>query len=883
MQEKNTNPFEIMPPDSRWKPSKEQEELFGDAIEKLYPPLVAKVRQAVYEWRLHNYAGATETSKQLLSFWFGEVHNKPPYHFEQYFFLQREAIESIIYMFEVAKAHDKYNMMRFDSSNRITTEMFTETWTRYVIKAATGSGKTKIIALVVAWSFFNTVYENNSLLSKNFLIITPNIIVLNRIKKDFDDLKAFKTDPVIPENGLLDKNWKNDFNPTLHFQDDLKPISDDGNIFLTNIHRVYLSEKDITEEEYYLGKKPKSDADKSTGLDLGKILRSNKIDDIVIINDEAHHIHDDKMQWFKSIQDINNQLKLKQDKTISIQLDFTATPKHPNGSIFVQTISDFPLVEAINQNIVKSPVLPDDESRKQLREKESSVFTERYKEFIHLGVIEWQKQYELFKSQKTPLLFIMTNDTKEADETKSFLEKEYQILKGSVFVIHTNNNGEVTENATNKKDKQKLEKLREIADNVDNPNSPYKVIVSVMMLREGWDVKNVTTIVGLRPYGSEAKILPEQTLGRGLRKMFDFNTKEELVVVGTSSFIEFVEEIKKDGVKLDYRSMGVDDNKKTTILIEIDRENKKKDMEKLNISLPLLAPRIYREYKDVSLINENEVTINPINLKTFNEQELKNIVFRDINKEFSHTTEYTDSMPNYRNVIQFFTNSILHSVRMFSGFEILYPKVENFMKNILFGKEVNLEDAQVIKNLAEPESKKIIHDTFKTLIDTQTIKDNKTAKLKDTIQITDTKPFFVENKKFLPATKSPFNKTVGDNDFELDFATSLEKCNDIISFAKCYRSLNFNIEYQGEDSNLHTYCPDFIIKQNEQTIYIAETKGRQDLDDVRKIERLKTWCEDVNSVQTEIKYIPLFIKQEFWEQYKKDIIKFADIAKLFKL
>ena len=881
MKDEKVNPFEIIAPENRWQPTKEQQEIFGDAIEKLMPPLVKKIRDAVYKWRLDNYKGATETSKQLLNFWFENKHDKTVYDIEQYFFLQREAVESIIYMFEIAKATDKYEMMRFDNSGRITTAMFPETWTRYVIKAATGSGKTKIMALTMVWSYFNKIYEENSGLSNNLLVIAPNIIVLNRLKKDFENLKIFKKDPAIPQNGYFDKNWINDFKPTFHFQDEIKPISEDGNIFLTNIHRVFLTDTVLLQEEYFLGNKPKSDSDKAKGLDLGEVLRSNKIKDIVVLNDEAHHIHDPKMQWFKSIQDINNQLILKQNKGISVQIYFTATPKHANGTIFVQTISDFPLVEAINQNIVKSPVLPDEESRSHLKEKISSKFTEKYKDFIHLGVVEWQQQYEEFKSQKTPLLFIMTNNTKEADETKEFLEKEYQILNDAVLVIHTNQSGDIKETGTSKKDKEDLKKLREAANSVDSSNSPYKAIVSVMMLREGWDVRNVSTIVGLRPYKSKAKILPEQTLGRGLRKMFGFDIQEELVVVGSPAFIEFVEEIKKDGVKFGYRSMGENNKKKNTILIEIDKENKKKNIEKLDIKLPILSPRIYRDFKDLSIINEYSVTIKPIKFRKFTDKELKEIVFRDINNEISHTTKYTDTTPNYRNVIKFFTNNILQSVRMFSGFEQLYPKVENFIKNVLFDKKIMAFDTQTIKNLAEPDAKKTIYDTFKSLIDKQTIKDNKIAKLKNYINIIDAKPFFVDNQKFLPPQKCAFNKIIGDCDFELHFAAFLDQSLDIISFTKNYLQLNFKIEYQGEDGNLHDYYPDFFVKENEKTVYIIETKGREDLNDIRKIKRLTTWCQDVNSLQNEIQYIPLYVKQENWDKYYEDIHKFADMKKLF--
>ena len=82
------------------------------------------------------------------------------------------------------------------------------------------------------------------------------------------------------------------------------------------------------------------------------------IDELMVLNDEAHHIHDPRMAWFKSIEDIHNRLKQK-GAVLSMQVDMTATPKHNNGAIFVQTVADYPLVEAISQNVVKHPVLPD--------------------------------------------------------------------------------------------------------------------------------------------------------------------------------------------------------------------------------------------------------------------------------------------------------------------------------------------------------------------------------------------------------------------------------------------------------------------------------------------------------------------------------------------
>ena len=117
----------------------------------------------------------------------------------------------------------------------------------------------------------------------------------------------------------------------------------------------------------------------------------------------------------------------------------------------------------------------------------------------------------------------MTDDTINCDEVASYLETTYPELQNAVLVIHTKNNGEIGESVTGKKEEE-LRALRSAANSIDQPDSPYKAIVSVLMLKEGWDVRNVTTIVGLRAFSSQANILPEQTLGRGLRRKKNVGT-----------------------------------------------------------------------------------------------------------------------------------------------------------------------------------------------------------------------------------------------------------------------------------------------------------------------------------------------------------------------
>src|SRR3989338_11604118 len=124
----------------------------------------------------------------------------------------------------------------------------------------------------------------------------------------------------------------------------------------------------------------------------------------------------------------------------------------------------------------------------------------------------------------------MTDDTRNCDEVAEYLENKYSEFKDSVLVIHTNKNGEIAETTTGKS-KEELEALRKEANEIDF--NKYKAIVSVMMLKEGWDVQNVTTIIGLRSFGGGEgnNILPEQTLGRGLRRMYPEKNLSEFVSI----------------------------------------------------------------------------------------------------------------------------------------------------------------------------------------------------------------------------------------------------------------------------------------------------------------------------------------------------------------
>jgi len=880
------DPYAILDPSVRWYPGAETE---ASEVGKLIPPLVQKIRQGVHGWRLAGYPGISDTSKSLLNFWFSERHILSSLEGEtefKYYFAQREAVETAVWLFEHEKAFTPSSLIAYTSIDSISPGMFEENWTRYVFKLATGVGKTKVLSLLIAWSYFHKIYEKDSMLSTNFLLIAPNIIVLERLKEDFEKFKVFFNDPVIPENGWGGKNWKSDFQLSLHIQDEVGSISPSGNIFLTNIHRVFEGKQAPTNSDenlsdFFLGNRPVTKTN-SNLMDLGVVIR--KVNDLVILNDEAHHIHDNSLAWFRAIENIDSAMRRRNNgKGISIQLDVTATPRKENGGIFPQTVVSYPLVEAIRQGVVKNPVLPDEASRAKLVEKPSDKVSEIYADHIKLGFVEWAKYRDRFAgSGKKPILFVMTTTTTEADEVGEYLERTYSELTDKVLVIHTKSNGEISETNTKSAD---LDFLRRASREIDSSSSPYLAVVSVLMLREGWDVQNVVSMVGLRPYSAESKILPEQTLGRGLRRMFrgDPEIREFVSVIGTPAFLEFVEQIQSEGVELDYVPMGTGTECPGPLIVEVEKDNEKKEPSELEIELPVLSRRLARDGKNLEDLDVSKLPTPKLKLREFSPKEQRQIVFRDIdtNEVVWQTDLDVDVIPTGQAVIGFLSDHILRRLRMVGGRDIMFGKIKEYIRDCLFEIPVDLEDQNVLRNLSEPEARKALVDNFTEAINALTITDRGTSKVVSTIKLSQAKPAVVPNQEYVVSNKTLFNRVVGDSMLELHFAQYLDRAQDVQAFAKNMFNIHFKIEYVNTKGEIANYYPDFFVRTNPEHLYIVETKGVEDPDDGKKWNRLVQWCKDATAADSQGReFKPLYVTGDNFSEWSGQISQFERFAEL---
>ena len=207
-----------------------------------------------------------------------------------------------------------------------------------------------------------------------------------------------------------------------------------------------------------------------------------------------------------------------------------------------------------------------------------------------------------------------------------------------------------------------------------------------------------------------------------------------------------------------------------------------------------------------------------------------------------------------------------------------------FIRDHLFETPVDLESQNTLRNLSEILAVKTILETFKKAINALTVRDKGDAEIRDTLKLRDTRPFMVENQEYICPSKSLFKRIVWDSDLEKRFIVFLEKCDDVVSFAKNFFAVGFRLDYFNSiDGKISYYYPDFIVKlttKDKPHIVIVETKGREDLDVPLKMERLRQWCEDMNAVQQDARYSFVYVDQDNFDKYSPK--SFRDLMEMFR-
>ena len=795
-------------------------------------PAVPAIREDVRAWREKGYPGTTETTRRLLNHWFHtdlRARNGRPF---KYYEAQRDSLEALVYAFEVAKTRTRRDLyQRFipaDLSGRLRLPTY-DAFARYAVKMATGSGKTKVMALAIAWQYLNAVVEADEAYAKTFLVVAPNVIVFERLRTDFEGGAVFKNDPVIPKE--LQIYWDVQF----YMRGEPERTSSEGAVYVTNIQQLYPSGEAEADEPdpmaAVLGQKPPASLSEVEDFHARIVKRDHA--PLMVINDEAHHTHDEDNAWNAALRSLHETHPLG----LAAQLDFSATPRYTKGTLFEWTVCDYPLKQAILHNIVKRPV----KGVTDVGEVSSSVPSVRYEPFVTAGIERWREYREqLAPLGKTPLLFIMLNDTKEADSIGEYLRVKYPDEFGDdkTLVIHTKRNGDIR--------KDDLDVARKAAREVDDETSPVRAIVSVLMLREGWDVQNVTVIVGLRPYTAKANILPEQTIGRGLRLMFrglNSTYQERVDVIGNRGFLNFVEQLEKEEeIQLEQFKVGQDKLVITTIRPEPDKAE-------YDIALPTLTPIIVRAKSLHAEIAALDVTKlydgRPIPVRA-DEREEQTFTYhgKDIlTSEKLFERVYALPTPQTsQEVVSYYAQVIAHELKLPSQFAALAPKVRDFLRLVAFGKEVDLDDPEILqaisRRLTQVVTMKVFLDALRgVLIRPQEPKLEHAGRLLSGLEP------FPWSQVAPTCRKTVFNRVPCDNKFEEAFARFLDNAPDVERFAKLPVLFGFAIPYTDRRGNLRYYYPDFVAVDAEGTHYLLETKGREDVEVQYKDRSAEMWAE----------------------------------------
>jgi type III restriction enzyme len=744
---------------------------------------------------------------------------------------------------------------------------------RHAFKMATGSGKTWVMALCMVWSYFRhqeaRAGEASDLgLSSNFLIISPNVIVHQRLERDFEGNKIFNDLPLVPPE------WGK-MNLKVIKRGDFTEPDAGSNLFITNIHQLYEGRDQAwtpaSAIEALLGAPVKKDA---ANKGRSMLERIKSLPDLVAINDEAHHVHDDELEWHRSLVAIHNALRAKSGHGLSLWLDFSATPQQ--GELYYPWILvDYPLAQAVEDRIVKAPLIVRHAKTGKVPPQDPTGINkenvcDKYGYWITAAVGRLKVHEKAYSATKLkPVLFIMAERTPYADAIGRHLIDAHKFKKEQVLVIHTDTAGEIT--------KADLEKARVAANEIDKPGNNIRAIVSVMILKEGWDVRNVCVVLGLRPFGTA--ILPQQVIGRGLRLMdrtvLGPDRTQTLEVLGTRNLLETLK------ANLEAEGVGVGDSgtpPPPPITIAPVKERAKFD-----IGIPLTKPSLIHNVHKLA-------GIDPLKIESILEDADLNEVFRlELRHEFATTnTEVGMSVvalgdkPLHES-LAYLTKRICDMAKLGGKFAEVYPIVATYVEHRCFGRRVEIdpetdEGKKVAGYLTRQDIREAVARRLAHMLASLLVEKRALAFEKAGFTLSETRPFTWRRNLTagpLECTKTVFNYVATYNDFERKFAVFLDKAKDIKRFAALGTTEQgdsntaFRVDYLKPTGAIGFYYPDWVaVQKNGETEvhWIIETKGRVfDTDQVKaKDAAIEDWCARITT-ETGITWQYLRVNQSTFE------------------
>lgn len=856
-------------------------------------PVVNTLRALVRDWREQGYPGASSTSQMLLAYWFDRAHRiKGPDGSDvefRYYFCQREAVETLIYLKEVRRTDRVSQILaEYGSPAEQTAALGVsdadDAWPRAAFKMATGSGKTKAMALCIAWSYFHALLESNSPMARHFVLIAPGLTVYERLRDDFSGGRIFDSDPIIPPE------WRGDWNISVVEQDAAGGAATGGVIYLTNIHRLYdpSKRKGKKDAEYHQFMGPS--VSKASALDVGEALRQRITAhrSLMVLNDEAHHVWDPDSAWNEAIDAMHRGCLARSGVGIIHQLDFSATPKDEQGSLFRHVVCDTPLGEAVDGGIVKFPIIG---KACKLAEGAHANAGWKYDTHLRLGYERWKTAQEEWKGVgRKALMFVMCESTQAADEITQRLNTDkdtFPLLAaptdgatGRAINLHTNLKGRIVMRGTGENrmpvfeekegeiSDEDLKALRKLSRELDSGDSPYLCIVSVLMLREGWDVKNVTTIVPLRRYSAESGILAEQTLGRGLRRMTGPGTPggvvETVTVIDHPAFAElYREELEQEGVIPEI--IDAERPEKTTVDIFVDS---RKDAAALDIMLPQLSAG-YGVKPTV-----DRLTIDDVRRRFGSMQKLPLASRTDRVIDFEGRALTTGEVVEKLRLElpQLATNllAITYYVQLIEAeckvphlHKVLGDLVKSFIEDLLFEERVDLFDPRLTPRLGDPDVATHVLHVFVPLVRERTVQVKARAAELPPVSLRAWKTYKAshsERNPCKPAAKTMFNLVPCRGGLEAALVPFLDlKDNGVAAFAKNAGPQALRIDYVRANGQLSTYAPDFILRDDKGAMFLVETKGREDSDVPRKARAAVSWCQAAGAAGATWSYV--FIPQ----------------------